>query len=171
MVVCKKYKLAKFGKAYTKDHRDLVRSRMVVTRSYFEQYEPEWESSGILYVLDEEATKKYYSDCKKINKARKEAALIENAVSKSLVNALKGVTTESIQEAVIIPEKEEEEIIEDDKYNDDSKGAEAPNMDWGKAKLVRWIEENGPEGFEFDKSANKADLMEGPINEILTPKS
>ena len=89
MVVCKTYRLAKIGKEYKIEHKQVIRTRAVITRDYYEARKDNWKESGIFYELDQAATEKYYNDCQNINTARKEAAALESNAARQLAMAVK----------------------------------------------------------------------------------
>lgn len=66
MVVCKFYKLARIdGVNFTKDHKDLLRDKAVITKDWMAKINENWKSNGKLYILDQAATDKYHEDSKK----------------------------------------------------------------------------------------------------------
>lgn len=66
MVVCKFYKLARIdGVNFTKDHKEILRSRAVITKRFMEQVNVNWKSNGKLYILDQQATDQYHEDSKR----------------------------------------------------------------------------------------------------------
>ena len=180
MVVCKTYRLAKIGKAYKIEHKQVIRTRTVITREYYEARKDNWNESGIFYELDQAATEKYYKDCQKINTARKEAAALESNAARQLAMAVKGITTEAIHEAAtekktaqaIIetpaqPTQHEEETVPDEL----PLKQQNPVMDWKKEKMLAWLDAHAYQGTFNRQTTNKSDLMSGPIAEVLSQTS
>ena len=66
MVVAKMYQLARLNGKYSKEHKELRRSRVVITRDYAEGINNDYKNNGKLYEIDEEATIEYH----KIGKQR-----------------------------------------------------------------------------------------------------
>ena len=55
-VVASLHQLTRINKAFTKDHKVEIRGRVIVNREWAEQINSDWENTGKLYVIDEEAT-------------------------------------------------------------------------------------------------------------------
>ena len=92
LVLAKKYQLARVGGRYTKDLKTLVRE-VKTSRDYVEQKNEVSETSGVMFEIDEVATKRLNSKIEQQIKSRAEREELEKKTNvKALADALSSST-------------------------------------------------------------------------------
>jgi len=69
-VVADLYKLGMSDGKFDKSLKKMYHPRAKVSKQFVNDYNKDWESSGKVYIIDDEATKKYQADAKVLLDAR-----------------------------------------------------------------------------------------------------
>lgn len=84
MVVCKKvrYPITSKGKVDKTYPSKTLKERSVISREFVEKWNKEYApQNGVVYIVNEKATKEYYSNCKNQNEKRKATKEMEKTVA------------------------------------------------------------------------------------------
>jgi hypothetical protein len=172
IVVCQLFRLARIDGEYVEGQKKLLRNRAVITKDYYEQINGSTKDNGMYYVIDEEATEKYYADSKKQVDARKEVKRIEKLAGKNLVNALDGISKAAINTVVEESRPEKTEVIKKDEPIDDPVVIPDgnPTEKWDLKQIHAWLDalDDGP---KYKKTMGIGRMIEEVVNPYLESKS
>lgn len=96
IVVCKKYRLIEQsgGKFKNNDMRKLMRSKVVISKLDFDTLNSSFETSGIIYEIDEDKTKELFS----VEKLDRDA--LKNEADKMGLDYPKNIKTDALKELI-----------------------------------------------------------------------
>ena len=106
MAMCNVYKLFRDGKQFTKESMKLIRSNIVIPRSYVAIKNAKWKENGLWHVIDEKATAEYYKHGE-VKRAKKRAAEKVKSQLKDVLTDVLTVGSEKISADTTSVKKEE----------------------------------------------------------------
>lgn len=98
----KRYVLSSSGKV-NKNHFDVVRTGMVVTKDYVEMHNANTEVNGVFFEVDEEKTEDFYTYLENKRKAGQEAKELEKALALSQLQNIAGIAQKAVVESLTAP--------------------------------------------------------------------
>jgi hypothetical protein len=97
MLVCKYYQLLKHGKEFQLKHKELLRSRIIVTEEQVKENNDIYLQTGRWYDVDEEATEQRNAEQKVKQAAYYEAKKLQVEGAATLAKAVQGITASALK--------------------------------------------------------------------------
>lgn len=91
IVVADLYQLQRVAGKFTKEHKSLYHAKAKVSESFVEKFNAEWQDSGKLYIIDEEATTQNIESREAQIQSRKKAEELRTAAGDALAGVFKSV--------------------------------------------------------------------------------
>ena len=146
IVVTDFYQLSRMDGKFSKDFKagKLLRSKQKVTQKHVDRINGNYLDCGKLYVIDEEATKKWIKEHIKWRQTRQEMDRLQAEGTRKLIEGVRAITQP--QKAIPLPVMVENELPDGE-----------PNEDWSKAELQIYCNANN---IEHHHKAGEAKLLE-----------
>ena len=113
MLVCKYFQLLKYGKAFSKEHREVLRDRIVVSESEVTETNSIYKTKGRWYEIDEKATEERNAYLAKKQANHAAAKKLKAEAGARLADAVSGITAQAVA-PIAVTKKDEpsDELID-----------------------------------------------------------